>query len=94
MWDCVVWLEVEPAYCPMLSRGAFGFKLFKEGMLLLTHNPYVERFGETSRRELSDKIIVFNRTQLHRVITQFVSYYLAAYHHVCFTLKMESELAR
>jgi transposase InsO family protein len=38
-------------------------------------NPYVERFGGTLRRELLDKIIVFNPTQLHRVITQFVSYY-------------------
>ena len=38
-------------------------------------NPYIERFGGTLRRELLDKIIVFNPTQLHRVITQFVSYY-------------------
>ena len=38
-------------------------------------NPYVERLGGTLRRELLDKIIVFNPTQLQRVITQFVSYY-------------------
>ena len=37
-------------------------------------NPYVERLGGTLRRELLDKIIVFNPTQLQRVITQFVSY--------------------
>jgi len=38
-------------------------------------NPYVERFGGTLRRELLDKIIVFNQTQLHRVVSQFVTYY-------------------
>ena len=38
-------------------------------------NPYVERFGGTLRRELLDKMIVFNPTQLHRAITQFVSCY-------------------
>jgi len=38
-------------------------------------NPYVERFGGTLRRELLDKIIVFNPTQLHRVVSQFVTYY-------------------
>jgi len=38
-------------------------------------NPYVERFGGTLRRELLDKIIVFNPTQLHRVVREFVAYY-------------------
>ena len=38
-------------------------------------NPYVERFGGTLRRELLDKIIVFNQTQLHRVVNEFVTYY-------------------
>ena len=38
-------------------------------------NPYVERFGGTLRRELLDKIIGFNPTQLHRIVTQLVSYY-------------------
>ena len=38
-------------------------------------NPYVERFGGTLRRELLDKIIVFNQTQLHRVVHEFVTYY-------------------
>lgn len=38
-------------------------------------NPYVERFGGTVRRELLDKIIVFNQRQLHRVVGEFVSYY-------------------
>jgi transposase InsO family protein len=38
-------------------------------------NPYVERFGGTLRRELLDKIIVFNQTQLHRVVREFVTYY-------------------
>ncbi len=36
-------------------------------------NPYVERFGGTLRRELLDKIIVFNQRQLHRVVSQFVT---------------------
>ena len=40
-------------------------------------NPYVERFGGTLRRELLDKIIVFNQTQLHRVVNEFVTYYHA-----------------
>jgi len=40
-------------------------------------NPYVERFGGTLRRELLDKIIVFNPTQLHRVVNEFVTYYHA-----------------
>ena len=38
-------------------------------------NPYVERFGGTLRRELLDKIIVFNQTQLHRVVHELVTYY-------------------
>ena len=38
-------------------------------------NPYVERFGGTLRRELLDKIIVFNQRQLRRVMAQFVRYY-------------------
>jgi len=38
-------------------------------------NPYVERFGGTLRRELLDKIIVFNQRQLNRVMRQFVNYY-------------------
>jgi putative transposase len=38
-------------------------------------NPYVERFGGTLRRELFDKVMVFNRTQLHRLVCQFVAYY-------------------
>src|SRR6266404_3697970 len=38
-------------------------------------NPYVERFGGTLRRELLDKIIVFNQTQLHRVVSEFLTYY-------------------
>jgi len=38
-------------------------------------NPYVERFGVTLRRELLDKIIVFNQTQLHRVVSEFLTYY-------------------
>jgi transposase InsO family protein len=38
-------------------------------------NPYVERFGGTLRRELLDKIIVFNQRQLHRVVREFVTYY-------------------
>jgi transposase InsO family protein len=38
-------------------------------------NPYVERFGGTLRRELLDKIIVFNRGQLHRLVGDFVTYY-------------------
>jgi len=38
-------------------------------------NPYVERFGGTLRRELLDKIIVFNQMQLHRVLGQFITYY-------------------
>jgi putative transposase len=38
-------------------------------------NPYVERFGGTLRRELLDKIIVLNRTQLHRLVGEFVAYY-------------------
>ena len=37
--------------------------------------PYVERFGGTLRRELLDKIMVFNPTQLHRVLGEFVTYY-------------------
>ncbi len=38
-------------------------------------NPYVERFGGTLRRELLDKILVFNQRQLRRVMAQFVRYY-------------------
>ena len=38
-------------------------------------NPYVERFGGSLRRELLDKIIVFNPPQLHRVVSEFVAYY-------------------
>jgi putative transposase len=38
-------------------------------------NPYVEQFGGTLRRELLDKIIVFNQRQLRRVMAQFVRYY-------------------
>jgi len=38
-------------------------------------NPYVERFGGTLRRELLDKIIVFNQRQLRRVVREFVTYY-------------------
>lgn len=38
-------------------------------------NPYVERFGGTLRRELLDKIIVFNQTQLQRLVREFVAYY-------------------
>jgi len=38
-------------------------------------NPYVERFGGTLRRELFDKIIVFNEKQLHRLVHEFVTYY-------------------
>ena len=38
-------------------------------------NPYVERFGGTLRRELLDRIIVFNQRQLRRVMAQFVRYY-------------------
>ena len=38
-------------------------------------NPYVERFGGTLRRELLDKILVFNLRQLRRVMAQFVRYY-------------------
>jgi hypothetical protein len=37
----------------------------------------VERFGGTLRRELLDKIIVFNPKQLRRVMSQFVTYYHA-----------------
>jgi hypothetical protein len=35
----------------------------------------VERFGGTLRRELLDKVIVFNPTQLHRLVREFVTYY-------------------
>ena len=38
-------------------------------------NPYVERFGGTLRRELLDRIIVFNQAQLNRVLREFVTYY-------------------
>ena len=38
-------------------------------------NPYVERFGGTLRRELLDKIIVFNSKQLHRVMREWIDYY-------------------
>jgi hypothetical protein len=38
-------------------------------------NPYVERFGGTLRRELLDKIIVFNQTLLQRLVREFVTYY-------------------
>jgi transposase InsO family protein len=38
-------------------------------------NPSVERFGGTLRRELLDKILVFNQRQLRRVMAQFVRYY-------------------
>jgi transposase InsO family protein len=38
-------------------------------------NPYVERFGGTLRRELLDKIIVFNQTQLLRVVREFLAHY-------------------
>jgi putative transposase len=38
-------------------------------------NPYVERFGGTLRRELLDKIVVLNRTQLQRLVREFVTYY-------------------
>jgi len=38
-------------------------------------NPYVERFGGTLRRELLDKTLVFNQTQLHRLVREFVAYY-------------------
>ena len=38
-------------------------------------NPFVERFGGTLRRELLDKIIVFNQPQLHRVVSEIVTYY-------------------
>jgi transposase InsO family protein len=38
-------------------------------------NPFVERFGGTLRRELLDKIVVFNPTQLHRLVREFVRYY-------------------
>lgn len=38
-------------------------------------NPYVERFGGTLRRELLDKIIVFNQRQLERVLREFIDYY-------------------
>ena len=38
-------------------------------------NPYVERFGGTLRRELLDKIVVFNPRQLHRVMVEFIDYY-------------------
>ena len=35
----------------------------------------MERFGGTLRRELLDKILVFNQRQLRRVMAQFVRYY-------------------
>ena len=38
-------------------------------------DPYVERFGGTLRRELLDRIIVFNQRQLRRLVREFVAYY-------------------
>lgn len=38
-------------------------------------SPYVERLIGTIRRECLDHFIIFNRSQLHRVLSQYLDYY-------------------
>jgi putative transposase len=57
------------------ARRNLGVKPVRTAWRSPWQNPYVERFGGTLRRELLDKIVVFNQRQLHRVVRQFVDYY-------------------
>ena len=54
---------------------SMGVKAVRTALRCPWQNPYVERFGGTLRRELLDKIIVFNEKQLHRLVHEFVTYY-------------------
>jgi transposase InsO family protein len=58
-----------------LALQSMGVKPVRTAPRSPWQNPYVERFGGTLRRELLDKIIVFNQTQLHRLVREFVAYY-------------------
>jgi len=52
-----------------------GVKPVRTALRSPWQNPYAERFGGTLRRELLDKIIVFNQAQLRRVVREFITYY-------------------
>jgi putative transposase len=85
--------DTAPRYAILDRDGKYGYSV-PEALLSMGvkpvrtaprapwQNPYVERFGGTLRRELLDKIVVFNPKQLRRVMSQFVAYYHAGRCHL------------